>query len=137
MISLPDPLRPTPSRPPVSEEKEPYLETQYHGAIIREFDNKYIDGAVSNSGFYQLDVDINAITFSHHHLFSKEHALAHRLSDHYKQFIARNMKNMTEYLTEKLKALKSSALHLREHMLTHKVIYHMTHHMINVNKIFT
>ncbi|XP_069126927.1 coiled-coil and C2 domain-containing protein 2A-like isoform X2 [Argopecten irradians] len=120
MLALPDPLRPTPSRPPVPEEKEPYLETVFKGAIMREFDSKYIDGSVDNSGFYQLDVDINSISMSHHHMYSREHVLSTRLQELYNIYLSRQIKNMTEYLTEKLKALKSSTLHLKDHMLAHK-----------------
>lgn len=120
MICLPNPLRAAPSRPQVPEEPEPFLETVYRKAVVREYDNRYIDGSVGDSGYYQLDVDINAISFSHHHLFSREHVLAERLNTLYEQYLARKNKNMTEFLTEKLKALKSSALHLREHMVVHK-----------------
>ncbi|VDI43750.1 coiled-coil and C2 domain-containing protein 2A [Mytilus galloprovincialis] len=120
MLALPNPLRPKPSRPQVPEEPEPFLETVYRKAVVREYDNRYIDGSMDNAGFYQLDVDMNSISFSHHHLFSREHVLAERLTTLYGQYCARKNKNMTEFLTEKLKALKSSALHLREHMVVHK-----------------
>ncbi|XP_048762965.2 coiled-coil and C2 domain-containing protein 2A-like isoform X2 [Ostrea edulis] len=120
MIVLPNPLRPTPSRPPIPEEQEPELETQYRKAILHEYDNRYIDGSLDNAGFYQLDVDINSLTFSHHHLFSREHVLATRLSQLYEEYLDRQKKNMAEYLTEKLKALKLSAVHLKDHMAAHK-----------------
>lgn len=107
LIFLPDPLRPTSSRPPVPEEQDPYLETVYRKAVMREYDNRYIDGSVDNSGFYQLDVDINSISFSHHHLYSREHVLAMRLTELYDQFLARRKKNMTEFLTEKVQRLFS------------------------------
>jgi coiled-coil and C2 domain-containing protein 2A len=102
MLALPTPLRPTPSRPQVPEEPEPFLETVYRKAIVREYDNRFIDGSMDNAGFYQLDVDINAISFSHHHLFSREHVLAQRLTQLFDQYIARKNKNMTEFLTEKV-----------------------------------
>lgn len=102
MIVLPNPLRPTPSRPPIPEEQEPELETQYRKAILHEYDNRYIDGSLDNAGFYQLDVDINSLTFSHHHLFSREHVLATRLSQLYEEYLDRQKKNMAEYLTEKV-----------------------------------
>jgi coiled-coil and C2 domain-containing protein 2A len=104
MIVLPNPLRPTPSRPPIPEEQEPELETQYRKAIMHEYDSRYIDGSLDNAGFYQLDVDINSLTFSHHHLFSREHVLATRLSQLYEEYLDRQKKNMAEYLTEKVSA---------------------------------
>jgi coiled-coil and C2 domain-containing protein 2A len=60
----------------------------YRKAIVREYDNRFIDGSMDNAGFYQLDVDINAISFSHHHLFSREHVLAQRLTQLFDQYIA-------------------------------------------------
>lgn len=71
-------------------------------AVIREFDNRYIDGSTEGVGHYQLDVDINQISFSHHHLFSKEHVLAQKLTQLYDQYVARQKKNMTDYLAEKV-----------------------------------
>nr|XP_022316561.1 coiled-coil and C2 domain-containing protein 2A-like isoform X3 [Crassostrea virginica] len=120
MIVLPNPLRPTPSRPPIPEEQEPGLEVQFRKAIMHEYDNRYIDGSLDNAGYYQLDVDINSLTFSHHHLFSREHVLATRLSQLYEEYLDRQKKNMAEYLSEKLKALKLSAVHLKDHMAAHK-----------------
>lgn len=120
MIVLPNPLRPTPSRPPIPEEQEPGLEVQYRKAIMHEFDSRYIDGSLDNAGYYQLDVDINSLSFSHHHLFSREHVLATRLSQLYEEYMDRQKKNMAEYLSEKLKALKLSAVHLKDHMAAKK-----------------
>lgn len=102
MIVLPNPLRPTPSRPPIPEEQEPGLEVQYRKAIMHEFDSRYIDGSLDNAGYYQLDVDINSLSFSHHHLFSREHVLATRLSQLYEEYMDRQKKNMAEYLSEKV-----------------------------------
>ncbi|XP_067678650.1 coiled-coil and C2 domain-containing protein 2A-like [Haliotis asinina] len=120
IMALPDPLRSTPSRPIVPEEVEPYLETVFRKAIMREFDCRYIDGAIDGTGRYQLDVDINSITFTHHHLFSREHVLSQRLTELYRQYLIRKKKNITEFLIEKLRALKNSALHLKDHILSHK-----------------
>ncbi|KAL4236189.1 Coiled-coil and C2 domain-containing protein 2A [Mactra antiquata] len=120
LLALPDPLRSQPSRPPVTEEVEPYLQTVYKKAIIREFDNRYIDGTTEGGGHYQLDVDISQIGFTHHHLYSREHVLAQRLTQLYDQYIFRQKKNMTDYLAEKLRALKNSALHLQDHIVSHR-----------------
>lgn len=114
MIVLPNPLRPTPSRPPIPEEQEPGLEVQFRKAIMHEYDNRYIDGSLDNAGYYQLDVDINSLTFSHHHLFSREHVLATRLSQLYEEYLDRQKKNMAEYLSEKV---SSSYHHLLELIL--------------------
>ena len=69
---------------------------------MREFDSRYIDGAVDGGGFYQLDVDVNSISFSHHHLFSREHVLAHKLTLLNSEYMARAKRNMAGFLTEKV-----------------------------------
>ncbi|XP_013080825.2 coiled-coil and C2 domain-containing protein 2A-like isoform X2 [Biomphalaria glabrata] len=120
LVILPDPLRDTPTRPAVPEESVPYLETLFYKAILREFDSRYIDGAVDGGGFYQLDVDINSITFTHHHLFSREHVLANKLTSFYEEYLVRNKRNITEFLFEKLGALKNSAHLLQEYIASHK-----------------
>ncbi|CAG5129646.1 unnamed protein product, partial [Candidula unifasciata] len=101
MIVLPSPLCDTPTRPVLQEEELLYLETVFYKAILREFDSRYIDGAIDGGGFYQLDVDINSISFTHHHLFSREHVLAKKLSLLYEEYLTRRKRNMTEFLTEK------------------------------------
>ncbi|KAL8612721.1 hypothetical protein ACOMHN_025372 [Nucella lapillus] len=120
LIVFPDPLRPSPSRPPMPEEVEPYLETVFKKAVMREFDSRYIDGVLEGGGHYQLDVDVNSITFSHHHMFSREHVIATRLSQLYAQYTTRHAKNLARFLTDKLRALKASSLHLQEYILAHK-----------------
>ena len=41
-----------------------------------EFDNQYIDSSnVEGGGCYQLDVDINQVTFSNHYLCNRTHVL--------------------------------------------------------------
>ncbi|PVD23406.1 hypothetical protein C0Q70_16675 [Pomacea canaliculata] len=89
-------------------------------AVVCEYDNRYIDGVVDGSGNYQLDVDINSIIFSHHHLFSHEHVLAMRLNQLYRQYALRSIRNLTVHLMEKLHALKMSAAHLQDYILSHK-----------------
>ena len=69
---------------------------------MREFDSRYIDGAVDGGGFYQLDVDVNSISFSHHHLFSREHVLAHKLTLLQSEHVSRAKRNMDGFLTEKV-----------------------------------
>ena len=69
---------------------------------MSEFDTRYIDGSLEGGGHYQLDVDINQISFSHHHLFSREHVLSQRLTQLFEQYVIRQKKNMTEYLGEKV-----------------------------------
>ena len=69
---------------------------------MSEFDTRFIDGSTEGVGHYQLDVDINQISFSHHHHFSREHVLAQRLTQLFEQYVIRQKKNMTEYLGEKV-----------------------------------
>lgn len=69
---------------------------------MKEFDSRFIDGAIDGSGQYQLDIDINSISFTHHHLFSREHVLAAKLTHLFEQYVVRRRKNMVGFLTEKV-----------------------------------
>ena len=114
LISLPDPLKDFPTRPPLPEEDQEY--TTYQKPIVTQFDSRYIDGSLDNYGLYQLDIDLNTVTFSHHHLFSREHVLAYRLVDLCKQYDFRFKNRTAFYLTEKLRALKDAAAHVKENI---------------------
>jgi coiled-coil and C2 domain-containing protein 2A len=70
--------------------------------VLQEFDSRFIDGSVNAQGRYQLDLDLNQIRFQHHHLFSREHVLAARLTDQYTQYSGRQRRKAAEYLTEKV-----------------------------------
>ncbi|XP_013408980.1 coiled-coil and C2 domain-containing protein 2A-like isoform X3 [Lingula anatina] len=120
IIALPNPIKETPSRPHVPEDIPYMLQTDYRKAITKEFDSRYIDGSIEGKGRYQLDVDVNTLTLIHHHLFSREHVLATRLTQLYAQYIGRTKKNIVDYLTEKLRALKGAAAHLEENILNLK-----------------
>ncbi|XP_031567301.1 coiled-coil and C2 domain-containing protein 2A-like [Actinia tenebrosa] len=65
-------------------------------------------------GQYQLDVDSSTITFTHHPLFSKEHVLASRLQQLYKQYCQRRKKALSAHLTDKLTALKIARRQIQE-----------------------
>jgi coiled-coil and C2 domain-containing protein 2A len=69
---------------------------------MREFDSRYIDGVLDGAGQYQLDVDVNSVTFTHHHLFSREHVLASRLTQLFSNYTLRRNKNMVHFLTDKV-----------------------------------
>ncbi|XP_077862043.1 coiled-coil and C2 domain-containing protein 2A-like [Saccoglossus kowalevskii] len=114
--ALPDPLKSQPTRPPVIEPEDidPYIQTDYTKAYFVDFDSRFIDGFGESYGKFQLDVDVNAITFTHHSLFSKEHVLASRLQQLWTQYLLRNQKNMTDFLTDKLQALKEAVVHLKK-----------------------
>lgn len=51
---------------------------------------------------YQLDVDLSTLTFTHHPLFSKEHVLASRLHQHYKQYTERRRKALSFHYSDKV-----------------------------------
>uniref|UniRef100_A0A8C6YEB3 Coiled-coil and C2 domain containing 2B n=1 Tax=Naja naja TaxID=35670 RepID=A0A8C6YEB3_NAJNA len=57
---------------------------------------------------YQLDLNISSIVFSHHSLFNCEQVLAVKLLDIYECFQKRQQQNVTNLLSEKLKALISA-----------------------------
>lgn len=69
---------------------------------MREFDSRYIDGVLDGNSRYQLDVDVNSVAFTHHHLFSREHVLATRLTQLFSQHTQRRAKNLVAFLTDKV-----------------------------------
>ncbi|XP_029649306.1 coiled-coil and C2 domain-containing protein 2A-like isoform X1 [Octopus sinensis] len=116
IITLPDPLKLTPSRPPVPEEEDSNFGVIYTKAEVHEFDTRLMSGCADNDKHYQLDIDINSIVFSQHHLFSMEHVLANRLFALYQQYSKIMKKNSLSFLTKKLKAVKTSTLHLQNYL---------------------
>ncbi|XP_074640810.1 coiled-coil and C2 domain-containing protein 2A-like isoform X2 [Tubulanus polymorphus] len=121
VMILPNPLKEIPNRPPISEEVDPFIETIYCKAQLKEFDSRYIDGRIDMLSKYQLDVDINSISFSHHHLFGRENVLAVRLTQLYDEHLQRTKKNLVSYLTERLRALKVASSNLQESIRSQKV----------------
>ncbi|CAE1299282.1 CC2D2A [Acanthosepion pharaonis] len=89
-------------------------------ALLKEFDSRYIDGMVESKGRYQLDIDINTLSFSQHHLFSKEHVLVTKLLSLYQEYLTESKNNMVEFYTGKLKAAKSSARYFQDQLLKQK-----------------
>lgn len=89
-----------------------------------EYDNRYIDGVVDGSGNYQLDVDINSIIFSHHHLFSHEHVLAMRLNQLYRQYALRSIRNLTVHLMEKVLKNQKNDLILFEFVIHYQWLFY-------------
>ena len=72
-------------------------------AITKDYDSKYIDGRVDILGRrYQLDLDLNRLEFSHHHLFSREHVLASRLKSLFAEYTSRNRNDIVLYYTERV-----------------------------------
>uniref|UniRef100_X1Z7B6 C2 domain-containing protein n=1 Tax=Capitella teleta TaxID=283909 RepID=X1Z7B6_CAPTE len=117
LIALPNPLKEYAERPPIVEEVAPLLQTEYKKAFLIELDGRCIDPAAEGSvGHYQLDVDVNSLFFTHHHLFSREHVLASRITNQYQQYLSRCKRQAAELLTEKLKALKAATLHVQENI---------------------
>ena len=103
---LPDPLREKSSRPLMlaADELDPQLKTSWTKAEIAGFDDRFIDR--SGEKWYQIDVDISTLTFTHHPLFSKEHVLQSRLQEMYNNYCRRKKQALSTHLTEKLAALK-------------------------------
>lgn len=71
-------------------------------AEVNDFDSRFIDGSVEPRGLYRLDIDINSIAFTHHHLFSAEHVLARRIAELFVQYSKRSLKDAVGMLTEKV-----------------------------------
>lgn len=124
ILALPNPVKETPARPLIPENRDPAIELTYRKAITKEFDSRYIDGSLeeqgSGLGRYQLDIDVNTVAFIHHHLFSREHALASRLTYLCRQHSLRRHRDIVTYLLEKLKALRSAIENAKTSMMNLK-----------------
>ncbi|GAB1611232.1 hypothetical protein Ahia01_001410400, partial [Argonauta hians] len=117
ILSLPDPLKTFPSRPPLFDDEDPNFGVVFTKAEVHEFDTRLMSGYAHCDQNYQLDIDINSIVFSQHHLFSVEHILAHKLVSYYQQYQKIVANNSISFLTKKLKAVKTSSQHLQEYMM--------------------
>ncbi|XP_038630044.1 coiled-coil and C2 domain-containing protein 2A-like isoform X2 [Scyliorhinus canicula] len=113
MIALPDPIKLSwkcrlPSPDSDVEDSKIGLETVYKKAIVIE-PAKAIDGYFGEiSQIYQLDINIANMHFSHHPLFSREHVLAAKLMQLYDNYQARQKKNVSQFLIEKLQTLNNT-----------------------------
>ncbi|CAD5113655.1 DgyrCDS2816 [Dimorphilus gyrociliatus] len=115
LIMLPDPLKSNPIKPFVPDDPDLGFTTGYQPTIKLDMDKRIIDsdrGISSNSGKYQLNVDINTIRFTHHHLFSREHVLASILTEYCEAYEERSKQKISDYLSSKIKALKKATEHL-------------------------
>ncbi|XP_053314268.1 coiled-coil and C2 domain-containing protein 2A [Spea bombifrons] len=111
ILALPNPIKPSSTRPPVfslHEGIDPALETVYIKAIPPKHANQYIVGSEGLQGNFQLDIDISGIIFTHHPLFSREHVLASKLAQLYDQYLGRKQRNLSNLLTDKLHALRNA-----------------------------
>lgn len=59
----------------------------------------------SGEKWYQIDVDISSLSFTHHPLFSKEHVLQSRLKQLYNNYCRRKKQAISTHLDEKVKYL--------------------------------
>ena len=60
-----------------------------------------------------LDMDINSISFSHHHLFSKEHVLASRLKELYQLYALKEENCIVDYLNERVRRFPYDIRYIR------------------------
>ncbi|XP_025023017.1 protein CC2D2B-like, partial [Python bivittatus] len=109
IISLPSPIKQS-SHPivPFPVKTITQLKTTYRKAMRPELENCAITKSDGYYKMYQLDLYISSIVFSHHFLFNCEQVLAVRLLDIYECFQKRQQQNVTNLLSEKLKALISA-----------------------------
>ncbi|XP_026526464.1 protein CC2D2B [Notechis scutatus] len=106
IISLPSPIKQSSHHIasfPVKTATE--LKTIYRKATQAELENCTKFDVCE---MYQLDLNISSIVFSHHSLFNCEQVLAVKLLDIYECFQKRQEQNVTNLLSEKLKALISA-----------------------------
>ncbi|XP_055963271.1 coiled-coil and C2 domain-containing protein 2A [Sorex fumeus] len=111
IIALPNPIKPFPSRPPVlppGHSTKAELETLYKKAVKYMHPSQHQMGSRDSPGNFQLDIDISGLIFTHHPCFSREHVLAAKLAQSYDQYLARRQRNKTQFLTDKLQALRNA-----------------------------
>lgn len=84
-------------------------------ATSADFAHRYMD--VSGTLNYVLDIEINAIEFSHHPLFSKEHVLAQRLKELYIKYKKRKEIDTLNRLNGRLDALRRTRNNLKSVIL--------------------
>ncbi|XP_051020846.1 coiled-coil and C2 domain-containing protein 2A [Acomys russatus] len=111
ILALPSPIKPFPSKPSLSTQEQSAkteLETLYKKAVKYAHSRQPIIGAADSPGNFQLDVDISGLIFTHHPCFSREHVLASKLAQLYDQYLARQQRNKTKFLTDKLQALRKA-----------------------------
>ena len=84
LVALPNPIKYVSTRPSFNPNYSAELETEYRRAIyLEDFSDNINNGNpnMKNITRYQIDLDINQIQFSYHHLFSAEHVLAFKLKN--------------------------------------------------------
>ncbi len=105
LVALPNPIKYVSTRPSFNPNYSAELETEYRRAIyLEDFSDNLNNGNpnMKNITRYQIDLDINQIQFSYHHLFSAEHVLAFKLKNMYKHFILTQEQNLIEILSAKV-----------------------------------
>uniref|UniRef100_A0A1A8EWC9 Coiled-coil and C2 domain containing 2A n=2 Tax=Nothobranchius korthausae TaxID=1143690 RepID=A0A1A8EWC9_9TELE len=105
IITLPDPIKESSTRPPLvdmEEDLHPALQTVYRKPL------KSMYGSSDPTGDYQIDVNVSGLIFSHHPLFSREHVLAARLAHLFDQYLTRRQNNLSGHLTDKLNGLRNA-----------------------------
>ncbi|XP_075714376.1 coiled-coil and C2 domain-containing protein 2A [Rhinoderma darwinii] len=111
VLALPNPIKASPTRPPIfslHEGIDPALETIYIKAVPSMKSRQYMVESGGLQGEFQLDIDISGIVFTHHPLYSREHVLASKLSQLYDQYLGRKQKNLSNLLSDKLHALRNA-----------------------------
>lgn len=53
-------------------------------------------------GIYELDIDVNKLQFTHHHLFTVEHMLCAQMLDLYRVYAQREQRQETQHFDMKV-----------------------------------
>uniref|UniRef100_UPI00358EC959 coiled-coil and C2 domain-containing protein 2A n=1 Tax=Myxine glutinosa TaxID=7769 RepID=UPI00358EC959 len=124
ILSLANPIKPNPTRlftfP--CQHPDPDDALVYRKVVHVEHDERKTTHA---SRPCQLDVDVHALTFFHHPLFSREHMLASRLQQLHGQFEARQQARLTAFLTDKIHALREAVKSITGGLQLHSPNVHM------------
>uniref|UniRef100_A0A8C4M2D1 Coiled-coil and C2 domain containing 2B n=1 Tax=Equus asinus TaxID=9793 RepID=A0A8C4M2D1_EQUAS len=110
IMSLPSPIRQSWNfRVNLSKETfNPALKTIYKKAVKSDLESSIRNKMEGQREFYQLDLNIVGLQFSHHPLFNQEQVLCARLLQLYECFQDRQQQNLPQLLSEKLKALTNA-----------------------------
>lgn len=108
IVALPDPIKYVSTRPSFNPAYSDNLTTFYRKALyVDDFAKNILAEKGSsntiNIARYRLDLDINQVQFSFHHLFSEEHIIALKLKNMYHHFKMSEEQNLVEILSEKVK----------------------------------
>ncbi|CAF1989494.1 unnamed protein product [Rotaria magnacalcarata] len=112
LITLPDPTKFVPTRPLIDDLFDPALGKEFYKAYQIDSEHGVASDPIG-ADRYRLDLDLEKISFIHHHYMSIEHVLAMRMKQMYQHYTVRKQQRIVQQLSDKIKALKSAESNCR------------------------